>query len=303
VVLDELRDKLFPIYSYEQIYKSIGRSRQSYFQSKVRKASNDQLESVILTFVRNWRERHSKMGSRSMYKSMQCCGIELDIGITKFEQLMSKHNLTIRKFKSGYPKTTDSTGSNKHYPNLTNGLIVKDINELIVADITYIWVLGKWHYLFIFKDVYSQRILSIIPSWNMNTENCITALNEVIGLRGESSLVSCIFHSDNGKQFDAKAFKKILKDQLEMRISRSKTSQQNGSAEQVNHVAKNMYILNWQIGSFKDLENACQKFKYLNNHERAIKQLGYKTPVMFEKAIQSIPLEKRIKQQLYDFEN
>lgn len=299
--MEELRIQLEPQYSYQQMYKSIGQSRQSYFQSKLRNQKKEQIDSAILTIVRNWRKQHCKMGSRVMYKSLQAAGIELSIGITRFEKLLSAHGLTVKKFKTRFPKTTDSNGVNKFYPNLTNGLKINDINQLIVADITYIYILDNWHYLFIFKDVYSQRILSIIPSVNMFAENCVTAIHQIIALRGIENLKTTICHTDNGKQFDAKIFKSIIVDKVGMQISRAKTSQQNGSAEQLNHIVKNMYLSNWKINSYPQFIESCNRVKYLNNYERAIEQLGYKTPNQFEQEIKTLPIKKRKEKQLYDF--
>jgi len=169
-----------------------------------------------------------------------------------------------------------------------------------VADITYFWINGKWYYLFIFKDVYSQRVLSIIPSRNMEATNCHIAFDQIVALRGKSALIGCIFHTDNGGQFDANELKSKL-DNLDMKISRAACCEQNGSAEQINHIVKNMYLKNWSISSFEQLCEACKVFLELNNSQRAIKQLGYKTPLAFETAIAQIPFSKRKKKQLYDF--
>jgi len=300
-VVTDLRKNIGSKYNFEQIYSSLGKTRQMYFQALERTSFSDKLESAILTIVRNWRINHPKMGSRVMYKSLQLAGIELSIGITKFEQLLSKHNLTVKKYKRSFPKTTDSSNSNKAYPNLTNGLKINGINQLIVADITYIYICSKWHYLFIFKDAYSQLILSIIPSTNMYASNCQQAIQQIVALRGEQNLKNTILHSDNGKQFDAKLFKAQIVDELNMKISRAKTSQQNGSAEQLNHIVKNMYLNNWQIDSFEELIIACNRFKYLSNHQRAIEQLGYKTPIGFEKELLQQSEKKKVKKQFYDF--
>jgi len=300
-VLQNLRHSLKGRFKYEQIYSALKISRQHYFQQQKNDNFYKDRDSRIIEIVKTWRINHPKMGSRSMYFSMKQCDIDLGIGVTKFEKLISENDLTVGKIKRYFPKTTDSRFSNKGYPNLTNGLVINNINQLIVADITYFHFANNWHYLFIFKDVYSQRILSIIPSLNMESANCLEAIGEIVELRGESSLEDCILHTDNGSQFDAKLFVKTLVIDLKMQISRSKESWQNGSAEQLNHVVKNMYLSNWKIPNFKQFCHACLRMKTFNNHQRAIEQLGYLTPVNFEKQIQTIAIEKRKQKIMYDF--
>jgi len=301
-VVDELQQSLGAAYTNEAIYEALGKTRQGFSQSKQRADFCQENENLIISIVKNWRVNHPRMGSRTLHQSLKEAGIYLGIGITKFEQLLSKHHLTVGKIRRYGPKTTDSNGSDKDYPNLTNGLIINDINQLIVADITYFWIKGKWYYLFIFKDVYSQRVLSIIPSRNMEGINCHTALDQIVVLRGKAALIACILHTDNGSQFDANEFKSKL-NKLSIKISRAEQCEQNGSAEQINHIVKNMYLKNWSISNFKELSEACKVFMELNNSQRAIKQLGYKTPLGFEAAIAQIPLSKRVKKQLYDFSN
>lgn len=300
-MVDELQQSLGAVYTKQAIYEALGKTRQGFSQSKQRADFCLENENLIISIVINWRINHPRMGSRVMHQSLKEAGIYLGIGITKFEQLLSKYNLTVGKIKRYGPKTTDSNGSNKDYPNLTNGLIINDINQLIVADITYFWINGKWYYLFIFKDVYSQRVLCVIPSRNMEGVNCHTAFDKIVALRGKAALINCIFHSDNGGQFDANKFVARLV-QLGIKISRAGHCEENGSAEQINHIIKNMYLNNWSISSFEELCEACKVFVKLNNSQRTIKQLGYKTPLAFEAAIAKIPLSKRIKKQLYDFD-
>ncbi len=115
------------------------------------------------------------MGSRTMYGSMKAAGIDLPIGATAFENLMAEYGLTIRKAKRSFPQTSDGKG-NRNYPNLANGLVLNDINQLVSTDITYFWVAGQWCYLFVLKDVYSQHLLSLLPSRNMNSENAVRML-------------------------------------------------------------------------------------------------------------------------------
>jgi len=234
-----------------------------------------------------------------MYHSLKASGIEILIGINKFEKLLAANNLTVNKIGKYGPKTSDGKGK-REYPNLANNLIINGINQLIVGDITYYWVEDKWHFIFTLKDVYSQRILSLHPSKQMQAKDGVICLFECEKLRGKRRLKNAIHHTDNGSQYESAIYKHELQ-RLKLKISRAEKCQQNGSAEQLNYIIKNMYLDKWNIRTFRELVQACKELKYINNHQRAIKQLRYLTPIDYEKEIQNIPSNKRLNKQMHDF--
>lgn len=286
-------------YSMEFIYSVLGGSRQKLTQELRRKERTILLEEQIIKEVIKWRGRHNKMGSRSMYYSMLNQGIAIGVGVNSFEQILSSRGLTVGRMKKRGPKTTDGSGINDH-PNLTNGLRINDINKLVVGDITYYYLDGRWHYIFTLKDVYNQRILSLYPSVSMDGDQCVKSLLEMEKERGTNAFKETIHHTDNGSQYRYWRYIENLK-RLKMRISRARNCIENGSAEQLNHIAKNMYLKNWSISNFKELIQACAEVKYLNNYERAIAQLNYMTPEMFEKYIKGLSVKERPVKTMFDF--
>lgn len=286
-------------YSLEELYSQIGKSRQSYYKAICSQQKRKHRTQAIIEQVLLWRTKHPRMGSRSLYFTMKEAGIDLPIGVTAFERLLSERGLTVGTAKRSGPYTSDGLGK-RNYSNLTNGLILNNINQLIVADITYFWVNSKWCYLFVLKDVYSQRIISLVPSEDMKSKNGITTLNDLQRLRGKEKLKECIHHSDNGSQYEADEYKKYLEN-LGIKISRAKSCKENGSCEQMNHIVKNMYLMHFGIRTFKDLQIACKKVKLLMNNERSVKQLGNVSVDCFEKSLAHLPDCKRIKKTLHDF--
>ncbi|MCB0647135.1 MAG: hypothetical protein KDC49_10755, partial [Saprospiraceae bacterium] len=92
-------------------------------------------------------------------------------------------------------------------------------------------------------------------------------------------------------------------EEYNMLISRSKGCKENGSAEQAHNISKNMYLEPWGINTYEKLVKASKEFEYLNNNERAIKQLGNMTVHQFELSLKEIPKEQRMKRRLHDFQN
>ena len=288
-------------YSMEYLYRTIGKSRQHYMQNHEREVKTNQLEFRVIQAVINLRKDHPRMGSRAMFYSLKATGEDIGIGVTKFEQLLSERGFTVGKIRRSGPYTSDGKGK-ESYDNLTNGLRLNDTNQLVVADITYYWLEANWRYIFTLKDVYSQKILYLQPSRDMMMENGLKCIEEMVKMRGKASLSGCIHHSDNGTQYNAKKYKKALFN-LQMKISRSCGCKENGSAEQLNHIVKNMYLNGWPIKTFRELQLACQEIMYLNNEKRAIAQLGYLSPNAYESKLKNIPLENRKIKIMHDFKN
>ncbi len=256
----------------------------------------------IIPIVREWRIKHPRMGSRALYYSIKNVGgIDLGLGVNRFEQLMSTSGLTIKPGRTRIVKTSDGKGKGD-YPNLINGLILDNVNQLIAGDITYYNIDGQCSYIFTLKDIYSQRVLGLIPSLTMEASIAIQCLEQVFMLRKDINLQGCIHHSDNGSQYNSTAYKKMLTD-AGMLISRAENCLENGSAENLNSIVKNMYLKPWSIRTFKELEQACQELIYINNHQRAIEQLGQLSPVQFEQLVAKLHPDERPKKVLYDFDS
>lgn len=287
----------------ESVYRELGLSRQSLHQQWRRDSGQQTHHEHLFQIVKEWRIKHPRMGSRSLYYSIKNIGgIDLGIGVNKFEQLMSTTGMTVKPLRSRIVKTSDGKGKG-HYPNLTNGLILNNVNQLIVGDITYYDIIDdQWSYIFTLKDIYSQRILGLVPSLSMEASFASQCLEQAFAHRKDMGLKGCIHHSDNGSQYDSKAYKKMLTD-AGIHISRADNCLENGSAENLNSIVKNMYLKPWNIKTFKELQQACQELVYVNNHQRAIEQLGQLCPIQFEQLVAKLHPDERPKKVLYDFNN
>ncbi|MBK8054989.1 MAG: DDE-type integrase/transposase/recombinase [Saprospiraceae bacterium] len=286
----------------QSVYRELGLSRQAVHQQWSRDDRQTMQYEQIIPIVREWRIKHPRMGSRALYYSIKNVGgIDLGLGVNRFEQLMSTSGLTIKPGRTRIVKTSDGKGKGD-YPNLINGLILDNVNQLIAGDITYYNIDGQCSYIFTLKDIYSQRVLGLIPSLTMEASIAIQCLEQVFMLRKDINLQGCIHHSDNGSQYNSTAYKKMLTD-AGMLISRAENCLENGSAENLNSIVKNMYLKPWSIRTFKELEQACQELIYINNHQRAIEQLGQLSPVQFEQLVAKLHPEERPKKVLYDFDS
>ena len=282
--------------SMEVFYSKFRISRQAYFQGLRRLESLGEMMLEIKDQVKKYRSNHDRRaGSRSLYYNLEI-KTTYNIGVTKFEKLMSSHGLTLAPLRIRVV-TTKSSFQSWNYKNLCNGLVISRINQLVVGDITYISI-GKYrYYLFCLIDVFSLRIVGYHISKRMRKEEAILALEMAINLRGRKNLSSCIHHTDGGGQYFAKKYLMALG---QMKSSVAKTCLENGFAEQKNGYIKNHLIPTISLSKLDELEREVVKVMHFYNNKRKQRQLGWKTPVEFENHLQNTSENLFVK--LHDFE-
>jgi putative transposase len=279
-------------YSKEAFYKAIGLTRQFLYKRKKRKAQIEKKSTPILILAKKKREKFKHMGSRRMFYNLNI----QEIGINKFEKLMSENNLkvTIKKRRiittQGYYEECDV--------NMINGKELNEINQVIAGDITYYKTHNKTFYICTLKDMYSKRIVGLYGSDNMMATTIIKALRQAIKLRGKG-IHGCIHHSDAGTQYKSNIYTDLIKIH-HIVPSIAENCLQNGMAEQLNGALKNDYMPS-NIRSVKELNKILTQIKKTINEEIPVSILGYMTPVQYEEYLKSTPLADHKILKLYDF--
>lgn len=187
-------------------------------------------------------------------------------------------------FRIHYPKNYTKTTQPTHYgyPNLIQGLIVNDLNQVVQSDITYFRVVQKFYYLIFLIDVFSKRIVGYQASDHMRASANLKALNQLIDLRGQAALNNLIHHSDRGTQYGAKKYVQVL-EQLNAYISMCESAQDNAYAERINGIIKQEYLELWTINSFYQLKKKlAQAVKHYNEIRPHLHLPNKMSPMQFE---------------------
>lgn len=154
-------------------------------------------------------------------------------------------------------------------------LDVQRVNQVWVADITYIPMARGFCYLVAIMDLYSRRILSWRLSNTLDVRFCVAALEEALDSYGSPE----IFNTDQGAQFTAEAFTGIL-EQRHVRIS------MDGKGRWVDNVFierfwRSLKYEEVYLYAYDDLNHARAGIKrYITyyNSERRHSSLGRRTP-------------------------
>jgi len=278
------------------LYNIADISKQAFYKSQNAKGKKEILRFKTEDIVREVRKDHPRMGSRPMYYKL---GIK-EMGINQFENIVRDSGLGISQ-KRKRIITTRSNPNHNHYPNLTYGIKLNDINRLWASDITYWPCEYDTYYISLIQDVYSRRILGYCGQDNMLAENNLGVLEQSMELRGISKFkYELIHHSDKGSQYTCKLYEKRL-NMAEIEISMAKNSIENPYAERLNGMIKNDYLAYENIFNLASLIKSLQKVVWLYNYQRPHSELNYMTPVEYENHIIKTEPNKRKEMILYDF--
>lgn len=280
----------------QRFYDLEGISRQGYFQACFRQHIEQVMMEEISTQVLAYRrDKDRRAGSRSLYYNLDIKG-QYSIGVSKFERLMRKYDLVLASLKTRLI-TTRSCARSGHYDNLCKELVISNINQLVVGDLTYIFFSRQTYYLFLLTDVYSARIVGWWLHKRMRAQEALMAFKGWAKLRGKPALRNCIHHTDGGSQYFSNLYLQAMQ-QHNLRISVAGDCLDNAFAEQRNGLIKNHLLPIVTCRYQKQLPKAMKDVLYFYNHERKQQALGWLSPVAFEQKYSV--LEHRPKLQMYD---
>jgi len=174
-----------------------------YYRRKVASYGNDtevidRVEAICLEFP--------GYGYRRVTKQLQ--HEELVINHKRVLRLMRESDLLCRARRKRL-KTTNSKHPFARYSNIIKGVVVSGMNQVWVADITYIRIRNGFVYLAAILDAYSRRVIGYAISTSLETSLTLKALRMAIAARNPAPGV--IHHSDQGVQYASEEYVEELR--------------------------------------------------------------------------------------------
>ncbi len=256
-------------------------SRSGYLAWNERNPKRDGFEKKLRCALRRITEDFPYYGYKRMTKALQREGYK--VNHKRIYRLMAEEKL-LNKRKRFTPITTQSNHNLTKYSNLAKGFAPMTINQLIVADITYIALQFEFVYLAILMDVFSRRFIGWELSREADAQLVLNALNRAIALRGAKNMKGCIHHSDQGVQYASNAYVHRL-EEVGMRPSMSDkgNSYDNAYAESAIKTIKYNEVHMKEYESFEDARANIKRFiEEVYNKKQLHSGIGYVPPEEFE---------------------
>lgn len=243
------------------------------------KELNNQL---IIGLIKRKRQLWKKGSGRNLLESLQgdFKDHSIKIGRDKFFDLLRENGLLMKSKK----RRTNTTYSYHHfhkYPNIVRDVVPTKSGELIVSDITYIWIkdIENFAYLFLITDVYSRKIIGYCVSNTLKTESGVKALK--MALKQIIKPNGCIHHSDRGIQYCSHEYTGLLKkNNMQISMTENGDPLENAIAERVNKTIKEEFTdeKTLSFNTFNQAKNELPKFIKFYNEERPHRSINMHTP-------------------------
>ena len=180
--------------------------------------------------------------------------------------------------------TTDSDHKLEVYLNLAGRMKLTGVNQLWVADITYIRLHREFVYLAVILDAYSRKVLGWELDRTLAARLPIAALEKAITERQPPP--GLVHHSDRGVQYASGDYVRISsKHQMIPSMSRPANPYDNASCESFLKTLKREEIYANEYRDLEHLRANIQEFiEQYYNRCRLHSALGYRTPEEFEQA-------------------
>jgi transposase InsO family protein len=221
-------------------------------------------------------------GSRRLVKLLAAEGIV--VNRKRMQRLMREDNLLVLR-KKRYVITTDSRHTYAVYPNLAGDFAPSAVNQLWVADITYIRLREAFVYLAVILDAWSRKVVGWELGQTLEAELALAALERA--LAGRPLPEGLIHHSDRGVQYCAHRYVDRLREaSVRISMSRAGNPYDNALAESFMRTLKCEEVY---LTAYRDADDARLRIgAFLEdyyNRRRLHSSLGYQTPEAYEAAV------------------
>ena len=257
-------------------------SRAGFYRSFQQQEPQAEEMELHATLQQIFLEHRRRYGYRRVTKELRRRGVI--VNRKRVERLMKEDNLLAVQPKA-FVTTTNSQPELEVYLNLGRHLKLTGINQLWVADITYIRLQGEFVYLAVILDAFSRKVVGWELARKMTCDLTKTALERALAARQPAP--GLVHHSDRGVQYAAREYIKLLEEhQLIPSMSRPANPYDNASCESFMKTLKREEI---HASNYRDLEhlreNLAEFIEHYYNRVRLHSALKYQPPEEFEQSL------------------
>ena len=148
----------------------------------------------------------------------------------RVQRILREDNLLCLRRRKFILATTDSRHELTVHPNLARDLMVNGVDQLWVADITYIRLEVEFVYLAVILDAFSRRVIGWALQEKLEEQLTLAALE--MALRRRQPRARLVHHSDRGVQYASRNYtEKLREHKIGISMSRPGNPYDNAKCE------------------------------------------------------------------------
>lgn len=255
-------------------------SRAGFYRHWIAKGPDEEETAVRAAIHEIALAHHRNYGRPRVLEELHRRG--MIVNHKRVERILREDNLlAIRRRK--YILTTDSKHDLPVYLNLAPRMTVNAINQLWIADITYIRLRGEFVYLAVVLDRFSRKVIGWAVDRSLAAELAVRALQKAVEQRQPPPGV--VHHSDRGVQYCSREYAAVLESHhMVASMSRPAYPYDNAVCESFMKTLKVEEIYCSVYANLNELRTHIEDFiENYYNRLRLHSALGYRTPEEFER--------------------
>jgi transposase InsO family protein len=256
-----------------------GVSRASYYRQWAEVELDEATMALRATIQEIALAHHRRYGYRRVTVEVRRRGHA--VNHKRVLRMMREDNLLAVRYRK-FVLTTDSQHDSQVYVNLAIRMTVTGLNQLWVADITYIRLRTEFVYLAVVIDRFSRKAIGWALDRTLAARLPVAALRQAVARRQPPSGV--VHHSDQGVQYACAEYLELLRAHgMVPSMSRPANPYDNAVCESFMKTLKQEEIYCRQYRDLEDLARHLEEFiETYYNRQRLHSALGYQTPDEFE---------------------